>query len=263
MPFASQLRFATLDVARHAPGGGVADHDRLGRGDGAAGRHPARSGQRQRVVDRPSLHDPVQVERDRLDAQEDTAPKGQGGHGSDHRRHDRPHIRREEREVTVVAGGDQGTTDAGGDDPVGGVGRIDGEGEHRRELLRDDGQPERGGIDAVELGGRQKAAEASIAIVEEGANLVGRHPEGKRDLAAHGAEAVHDPPDWICGLALPDGPIAEEPESSPKNVPALLWSNAEAVALAPARARVAWPGWDTRAAAAKAASAAAAVTPIM
>ncbi len=72
-----------------------------------------------------------------------------------------------------------------------------------------------------------KSAEARVARLEERPHGLERHPEREHHLAAHGAERVHDAPDWTCGVALPAGPMLKnESEPSPSKV-----ESSEAVAV--------------------------------
>ena len=211
-PAASQRRLATLDVASPPPWSAMLPPpgSPTTTGSSAATSPPAETqpapGERERVVDRLALDDAVQVELHRLGAQSKPPPCSEiECHEGTARRDDRADVRGEAGEVAVVAGGDDRATDGRRHEPVGGASRVDREGEHRRELLRDERQAQGQGVDARELGGRVKSAEARVALVEERPHGLERHPEREHDLAAHRAEGVHDAPDWTCGAALPDG----------------------------------------------------------
>ena len=177
-PPRSQERCATLLVAR-PPRSRVtvcparqADHDRAGRREVAAGRDPALAEQRERVVDRPALDDAVQIEDERLDAEEDPAAQDHRVERGHRRRLDRSAVRGEQREVAVVAGGEHCATDGGGDKTAGGVSGVECEGEHRCQFLRDDRHAAGDGVDAIELGRFDETAEAAVTLVEQPAHTV-------------------------------------------------------------------------------------------
>jgi hypothetical protein len=182
------------------------------------------------VVDGLALDDAVQVEHNGLDAQEDGSPHDDRLVRGDSHRHDRVAIGWEGGEVAVVAGCEYGATDGGRDEAVGGVCRVDGEGEHRRELLREHRHAERAGIDARELGGILEAAEAAVALVEEPANRGGRDAARADDLAAHGGELGHDPLLWTwavddcdCEKVAPLSSKNELLEEDELDVAAVAW----------------------------------------
>ena len=137
--------------------------------------------QRERVVDRATFHDAVQVEHDGCATQQHPPTQANRLDGLDRHGLDRAAVKGEIGEVTVVTRGSNCATDGRGDPSAGGARCVECEGEHRREVLRHQHHAEGSGIDAVELGGWQKSAETAVALVEERAHSVERCPVGQDD----------------------------------------------------------------------------------
>src|SRR5438067_1001136 len=164
---ADTARREAASVQRNAVSTWQADDERHARRDVAAGRDPTAPEEGERVVDRLALHDAVQVEQHVLGSQEESSDERQRVERGDTRRRDRDSLDRQGSEVAVVAGREERRTDGRGHEPAGGASRVEPQTEHRRELLRERRQPTRRGVDAVELGGFEKPAEAAIAPLEE------------------------------------------------------------------------------------------------
>jgi hypothetical protein len=156
----------------------------------------------ERVVDGLPFDDAVQVEGDGLRAEQREPSQRDRAERGNARRLDRDTVERETREVAVVAGGDECATGSRGHQPAGGACRIECQGEHRRELLRDQRQPTGEGVDAVQLGGIMKTGEAVVAGVEERPHVVEGRTVRQHHVAAHRAEGVHEPLLWICGATV-------------------------------------------------------------
>ena len=174
------------------PPRGKRDDELAARRQVAAGRDEAVAlEQRQRVVDRASLDDAVEVEAqadgslDEEAGEPDLAPAA-GGDGVAER------AGRDLGEGPVVAG----RLERGGDRRVAeAVGRLRGAQrvvERRGEEGGDDHRPGRGAVEALEVGGRAEAAERGLERGEEALDrdLLGGRGAADDDLAAHRLEAV-------------------------------------------------------------------------
>ena len=150
--------------------------------------------ERERVVDRASLDDAVQVEHDRLGAKEHPSaqPRAESSDGTP--AGDGRAVARQRREVAVVAGGKNGATDGRGDQAAGGARGVECRSKHRRQLLGDERNAKGSSVDRAQLRVLEKAAEAAVALVEERADTVDGGAVGEHDLAPHRAEGGHDPP---------------------------------------------------------------------